>query len=84
MFTKAVLESLTAQIGRSITYDDISDLDEPKLLGDVLILPISAFASGQDHSGSKPWGNDEQLMSHHFLGFQGWKANHQRRGSVVR
>ncbi|GAB1738413.1 hypothetical protein NU219Hw_g3221t1 [Hortaea werneckii] len=78
MFTVAVLESLTSQLGRPVTYDEISNLTAPKLLGDTLILPISAFGSGQDHSGSKPWGNDEQLMSHHYFGFKGWKLEHNR------
>ncbi|TKA31477.1 hypothetical protein B0A50_02324 [Salinomyces thailandicus] len=76
MFTRAVLESLSLQLHRRISYEDVSNLTEPTMFGDVLVLPISSFASGQDHSGSKPWGNDEQLMSHHFLGFQGWKASH--------
>ncbi|RMY76234.1 hypothetical protein D0864_09193 [Hortaea werneckii] len=78
MFTVAVLESLTSQLGRTVTYEEISNLTAPKLIGDTLILPISAFGSGQDHSGSKPWGNDEQLMSHHYFGFKGWKLEHNR------
>ncbi|RMY15523.1 hypothetical protein D0867_06798 [Hortaea werneckii] len=76
MFTVAVLESLTSQLGRTVTYDEISNITAPKLIGDTLILPISAFGSGQDHSGSKPWGKDEQLMSHHYFGFKGWKLEH--------
>ncbi|KAI7278566.1 hypothetical protein KC345_g5895 [Hortaea werneckii] len=78
MFTVAVLKSLTSQLGRTVTYEEISNLTAPKLIGDTLILPISAFGSGQDHSGSKPWGNDEQLMSHHYFGFKGWKLEHNR------
>ncbi|KAI6831956.1 hypothetical protein KC332_g5864 [Hortaea werneckii] len=78
MFTVAVLESLTSQLSRMVTHEEISNLTAPKLIGDTLILPISAFGSGQDHSGSKPWGNDEQLMSHHYFGFKGWKLEHNR------
>ncbi|OTA22224.1 hypothetical protein BTJ68_14217 [Hortaea werneckii EXF-2000] len=78
MFTVAVLESLTSQLGKTVTYEEISNLTAPKLIGDTLILPVSAFGSGQDHSGSKPWGNDEQLMSHHYFGFKGWKLEHNR------
>ena len=77
VFTNAVLESLSFQAGRKVSYADISGLDAPKLIGDVLFMPISSFASGQDHSASKPWGNEDQLMSHHWRGFQGWKSNHQ-------
>ncbi|KAJ8606294.1 hypothetical protein MRB53_041045 [Persea americana] len=74
VFTAAVLEALTLQTGQNLTHRDLSNIDKPKLIG-VLILPVSAFASGQDHSGSKPWGNEEQLVSHHWKGHQGWNAH---------
>lgn len=74
VFTAAILEALTARTGRPVTYKELSYVDSPRLIGDVLILPISAFASGQDHSGSKPWGNEEQLVSHHWRGIQGWRS----------
>jgi alpha 1,6-mannosyltransferase len=76
IFTDAVLDKLTSLERREVTYSDISNLTYPKLIGDVLILPISAFGSGQDHSGSKPNGNEEQLLCHHYMGFQGWKLGH--------
>lgn len=75
VFTAAILNALTKRTGQNITYKDLSKIDRPKLIGDVLILPVSAFASGQDHSGSKPWGNEEQLVSHHWRGHQGWNAH---------
>lgn len=73
VFTTAVLEALTARTGRPVTFQDLAFIDTPKLIGDVLILPVNAFGSGQEHSGSKPWGNEEQLMSHHWNGWRGWK-----------
>ena len=77
IFTKAILEGLTTQTGTTVTDKDITKLTQPKLIGDVLILPVSAFGSGQDHSGSKPLGNEDQLMAHHFRGFQNWKLAHK-------
>lgn len=77
MFTRAIMESLSKTTGRAITHADVTMLKGPKLIGDVLILPVSAFASGQDHSGSKPWDNEEQLISHHWSGFQTWKPDHE-------
>ncbi|KAK4499415.1 hypothetical protein PRZ48_009929 [Zasmidium cellare] len=74
VFTSAVLEALTARTGKPVTYKELSYVDSPRLIGDVLILPISAFASGQDHPASKPWGNEEQLISHHWKGFEGWRS----------
>lgn len=56
--------------GNNVTFSDIAYLEEPKLIGDVLVLPVSAFGAGQAHSGSKEIGNEDQLMWHHF--FQSW------------
>jgi len=77
IFTRAILEGLSVLTGQSVTSVDMANLTGPRLIADVLILPVSAFASGQDHSGSKPWGNDEQLMSHHFKGFETWKPEQE-------
>ncbi|EME38344.1 glycosyltransferase family 32 protein [Dothistroma septosporum NZE10] len=76
VFTKSVLEALSSQMGRPVDYRDLSNIDEPRLLGDVLIMPISSFASGQEHPASGAWGNDQQLISHHWKGFQGWKTHY--------
>jgi alpha 1,6-mannosyltransferase len=78
IFTRAVLEGTSKMIGTPVTDAEITKLTEPKLFGDVLVMPVSAFASGQEHSGSKPWGNSEQLMSHHFRGFSTWKPAHEQ------
>nr|POE52084.1 initiation-specific alpha-1,6-mannosyltransferase [Quercus suber] len=32
-----------------------------------------SFASGQSHSGSKEWGNDQELVAHHWKGFFNWR-----------
>lgn len=74
VFTAAILEALMVRTGKAVTYEDLAYVDSPKLIGDMLVLPISAFASGQDHPASKPWGNEEQLISHHWKGFQGWRS----------
>ncbi|KAK5119657.1 hypothetical protein LTR85_007486 [Meristemomyces frigidus] len=52
IFTEAVLEGLSDQTGTTITGADITKLQAPKLIGDVLFVPVNAFASGQDHSGT--------------------------------
>ena len=41
-----------------VTQSDFVELDATRLVKDVLILPVSAFGSGQAHSGSKDWGNE--------------------------
>lgn len=76
MFTNSILEYLSIKTGTQVSYSDISNLTEPKLIADVLVLPINAFGTGQDHSGSKEDGNSEQLMRHHWYGWKGWRVSH--------
>ncbi|QIW96693.1 hypothetical protein AMS68_002211 [Peltaster fructicola] len=76
IFSHAILEALTEQMKRNITEDTLTKLTGPMLIGDVLILPVSAFGSGQAHSNSKGENNEEQLLWHHFNGFWGWKDAH--------
>lgn len=76
IFTLSVVEALATQLDQNITLNDFAFIDSPKLFGDVLIMPVSAFGSGQDHSESKPYGNDEQLIAHHFRGWHGWVSKH--------
>lgn len=64
IFTTAVLEGISALVGQRITIANVSRLESPVQFGDVLILPVSAFGSGQGHSGSKNWGNEEQLVAY--------------------
>ena len=69
-----MLEALSSLTGQSVTFGNLTFLDQPKRFGDVLILPVSAFGSGQSHPGSKDWGNDEQLVSHNFR--MTWRVEH--------
>ncbi|KAF2774556.1 hypothetical protein EJ03DRAFT_370611 [Teratosphaeria nubilosa] len=81
MFTEAVLQKLTQLEGHPVTYRDITNLTGPRIFGDILVLPVNAFASGTEHSGSKPQDNDEQLVKHHYLNFQQWEVDHFRKGN---
>jgi len=65
-FTDAVMEVLSNDMGRRVEWSEVQGLKEPKLFGDVLVLPINGFASGQkhSHSGDKEYG--EALVKHHF------------------
>lgn len=61
MFTSVVLEALTLLQGSNVTESDLIGLERPKQFGDVLIMTVSAFASGQHKSGSKDWGIKEAV-----------------------
>jgi len=53
------MQYLDLQTGHTVSYADISNLAEPKLIGDVLILPISAFGSWRRAPSSRHrhWGH---------------------------
>ena len=74
IFTEAVFEILSATTGTNFTWVNVTRLARPRLVGDVLILPVAAFGSGQAHSGSPGPEHEEVLVEHLFKG--SWKADH--------
>ena len=52
IWTQAVLESMSEATGTNMSYLNITGMNEPRLFGDVLILPIDGFGAGQPHSNS--------------------------------
>ena len=72
-FTSSVLKSLKSSLGRDFEEKSISAIDEPKLVGDVLILPGYSFS----HSSNRYTPEDKQspvLVTHHGAG--SWKNDH--------
>ncbi|KAF8849078.1 hypothetical protein BDZ45DRAFT_680781 [Acephala macrosclerotiorum] len=71
--TSSILKSLASTLESKIEVEDIWKLEEPKLVGDVLILPGYAFARSSNHyeEGHIPAG---ALVTHHFAG--SWKNEH--------
>jgi alpha 1,6-mannosyltransferase len=57
----------------------LSGLTEPKLVGDILILPIDGFGMGQPHSNSTTDGTipETALVQHKFRGT--WRHEHRPR-----
>ena len=74
MFTEAVFESLSFVTGTDFTWHNVSGLQSAMLVADVLILPINAFGSGQQHSNSGSPNDDTALVHHMFKG--SWKVEH--------
>lgn len=76
IWTRVVMQSLSIASGTSVTYENITGLKEPRLFGDILILPIDGFGSGQPHSGSSKSDDvDTALVRHRFGMFwrhDGW------------
>lgn len=65
-FTDAVLQVMTDMTGRHYTFDDFHGLKKPVLVGDILVMPVRAFASGQKHSQSNDPAYGTPLVKHHF------------------
>jgi len=66
--TLAILESLRRTTGEDIGKHNVTGLREPRLLGDVLVLPQAAFAALQ---GGFPKDQGPYLVSHLYAGT--WK-----------
>ena len=75
MFSRMVFEGLSLATGTNFTYLNVTGLTAPRLIGDILILPINAFGCGQGHSNSGSPEDDSALVQHLFKG--SWKNNHR-------
>lgn len=73
-FTRSVFAYLSEMLKEEFTWLNLTGMTEPRLVADVLILPINAFGSGQLHSNSRKPTDDDALVEHLFRG--SWKANH--------
>ena len=73
-FTRSVFAYLSEMLKEEYTWLNLTRLQEPILVADVLILPINAFGSGQQHSNSRKPTDDDALVEHLFRG--SWKQNH--------
>lgn len=65
-FTDSIMEVISDFEGRRVAWKELSQLKQPKLFGDILILPINAFGSGQKHSHSGNPDYGPSLVKHHF------------------
>ena len=74
LFTNAVFERLSYTTGTNFTWLNVTDLKIPRLVDDILILPITAFGNGQGHSNAGSPEEDLALVQHLFKG--SWKGDH--------
>ena len=71
IWTRAVMEGLSVATRSEISYLNITGMTEPRLFGDVLVLPIDGFGSGQVHSNSTREGPGDFFVRHQWKGM--WK-----------
>jgi mannosyltransferase OCH1-like enzyme len=72
-FTYSITKSLETALNKTITQNEIAYLQEPKLEGDVLILPGYAFAASENKYQTKN-GIGKPLVTHLYEG--SWKNKH--------
>lgn len=69
--TRAILKSISVELGETVGGGNVSNLREPVLLHDVLVFPNVAFAATQ---GGWPQDQGPYLVEHHYAG--SWKNDH--------
>ena len=74
MFTDSIIESIAIKTNANFTWQNISALDKPTLIADILVLPINGFGAGQQHSNSGSIDGQDVLVHHLFKG--SWKDSH--------
>jgi len=65
MITDAVMAVLKDQV-ENIRWETFHLMKKPKIFGDVLVLPVRAFAGGQKHSHSSDKAYGPAYVQHHF------------------
>ncbi|KAH7021661.1 nucleotide-diphospho-sugar transferase [Macrophomina phaseolina] len=81
VFTAAVFQYLSQRMGAEMNGDEVSELNQPILLADVLILPVNGFASGQVHSNSGSPEDSTALVQHSWMG--SWVSTHPHESSLL-
>ncbi|KAJ5776548.1 uncharacterized protein N7511_001559 [Penicillium nucicola] len=66
--TRALFQNLELEMGVPMGRDNITNITQPTLFQDVLVLPDAAFAAGQ---GGWPKDRGPYLVEHHYAG--SWK-----------
>ncbi|KAI0538276.1 nucleotide-diphospho-sugar transferase [Xylaria digitata] len=74
-FTEVLMDYFTEVTGTNHTGDELDRIREPKLIGDVLVLPIDSFG-WLPHRHRHEAGDPSILVEHLFIG--SWRAGHPR------
>jgi alpha 1,6-mannosyltransferase len=71
--TRSIIKSLEVTLNATVDMKNISGLLEPKLIGDVLILPGYSFAASANHYEENQSG--PPFVTHHYAG--SWKNEYR-------
>ncbi len=76
--TTAFFDYASNLTGTNVTYKNFTKLTEPKIIGEVVILPIQAFGAGHQVKWAGLKEDGSQLVHHYFAG--SWKGDHHDGG----
>lgn len=83
LWSETIFHELQLVDAENLTeLSDLSGLREPKLYGDILVLPIDGIASGVPHSNASVGIPEMAIVRHHFSG--SWRTTDgiERSGAV--
>ena len=72
LLTTATYEYLSKATGTKVSWLNVTGLKAPKLIHDILVLPVTAFGNGQTHSNAGTPQDPTALVHHLFSG--SWKT----------
>lgn len=73
--TNGILKSLGKTLNRTVSPDEMAALLQPKLVGDVLVMPGRSFASSSNtYKPEEEESLPPKLVTHHYAG--SWKNDH--------
>ncbi|KAL8728270.1 MAG: hypothetical protein Q9166_005511 [cf. Caloplaca sp. 2 TL-2023] len=79
-WSQEVFSYLSRSTEIEVTYQNLTGLEEPRLMGNVMVLPINAFATGLGYAGSKTFDTEATLLRHTFQG--SWKEEELKKAEV--
>jgi len=74
VFAESIYAGLSQISNSSVTSANLTGMTEPRLFGDVLVLPITSFGAGLPHSNAGNIDDEAALVQHFFAGT--WKGDH--------
>ena len=74
IFSQSIYQGLSQVSGQVVEPSSLTGMKEPRLFGNVLVLPVTSFGAGIGHSGAGEVTDPAALVHHMFAGT--WKGDH--------
>lgn len=77
IFSQTIYQGLSELSGKEVDPSSLTGMKEPRLFGNVLVLPVTSFGAGLAHSNAGEVTDPDALVHHMFAGT--WKGDHPMR-----